>query len=545
MFHDRSVRAVVAAILLASTATAAHAASEERSLEELRNTVINLLQALVEQKVITSEQANRMVQQAQEKAATAAAAADAQAAKEAGAVRVGYVPQIVKDEIAQQVATTLRGQVAGDVVKEAKSEGWGVPGALPDWLREVRATGDVRVRFQQDRYGTDNVAFTIPDYQSINAAGGVTQAGLNAFLNSTNDMERFRLRARFGLQASLGDSWTAAIRLSTGGALDPSSESQTFGTSAARYVMGLDQGYIRYEPHTADGFSYTTISAGRIPSPWFAPTELVYARDLSFEGVAATGRLRWGTAHDGLNNAVYATVGGFPIQQVPLDHAGNKWLVAGQLGANAWLGAADSVKVAAAYYDFVHISGIQNPAGLSLYNFTAPPFIRYGNTYFDIANSLTGSNNLFALAAQFRLVNVSAAYEHSFGSRTLSVTADAVQNVGYDRAEILARTGVDQSVRNRGYVFETGFGDRDAADRAGAWRVTAGYRYVQRDAVLDAWTDADFHLGGTNARGPFLVADYGLTHQVWLRLKYMNADAIDSAVPFSIDSLQVDLNARF
>ena len=53
--------------------------------------------------------------------------------------------QIVKDEIAQQVATSVRGAIAEDVVKTAKSEGWGVPGALPDWLHEVTAGGDVRV----------------------------------------------------------------------------------------------------------------------------------------------------------------------------------------------------------------------------------------------------------------------------------------------------------------------------------------------------------------------------------------------------------------
>jgi hypothetical protein len=543
MLHARPICAVVTAVLLsASMATPAVAASEERSLEELRNTVVNLLQALVEQKVITAEQANRMVQQAQDKTAKTMAVAEA---KDVGAVRVGYVPQIVKDEIAQQVASTLRGEVAGDVVKTAKTEGWGVPGALPDWLRQVRAIGDVRVRFQQDRFGSDNIAFTIPDYQSINAAGGFTQAGLNAFLNSTHDTERLRLRARFGLQATLSESWSAAVRLSTGGALDPSSESQTFGATAARYGVGLDQAYVRFEPRTKDGYAYTTITAGRIPSPWYAPSELIYARDLSFEGVAATGRLHWGATHDGGPSSFYATVGGFPIQQVPLDHSGNKWLLAGQLGANAWLSGSDRFNLAAAYYDFVRVSGVQNPVGLALYNYTAPPFIRYGNTYFDIANSLTGTNNLFALAAKFVLINVSAGYEHNFGTRTLSVSADAVRNIGYGRAEIKARTGIDQDVRNRGYVFEAGFGDRDPANRLGGWRVSAGYRYVQRDAVLDAWTDSDFRLGGTNTRGPFVVADFGLSPQIWLRAKYMNADIIDGVAPYSVDSLQVDLNARF
>ena len=45
------------------------AADERQSMEELRNTVINLLQALVDQGVITREKAAQMVKSAQDKAA--------------------------------------------------------------------------------------------------------------------------------------------------------------------------------------------------------------------------------------------------------------------------------------------------------------------------------------------------------------------------------------------------------------------------------------------------------------------------------------------
>ena len=51
---------------------AARAADERQSLEELRNTVINLLQALVDQGVISREKAEQMVKSAQEKAAAEA-----------------------------------------------------------------------------------------------------------------------------------------------------------------------------------------------------------------------------------------------------------------------------------------------------------------------------------------------------------------------------------------------------------------------------------------------------------------------------------------
>jgi hypothetical protein len=67
---------------------------------------------------------------------------------------------------------------------------------------------------------------------------------------------------------------------------------------------------------------------------------------------------------------------------------------------------------------------------------------------------------------------------------------------------------------------------------------------VQRDAVVDAFNDQDFHLGGTDAKGYTLRFDYSINPRVYVRLKYMAADAIDGP-PLNIDVWQFDLNTRF
>ena len=91
---------------------------------------------------------------------------------------------------------------------------------------------------------------------------------------------------------------------------------------------------------------------------------------------------------------------------------------------------------------------------------------------------------------------------------------------------------------------EVSFGYPDAM-RRGAWRATVGYRYLQGDAVLDAYTDSDFHyIGGTNARGFYFIADYALANRVWTRLRYLSANEIDG-LPFGVDTIQLDLNTRF
>src|ERR1700743_3499366 len=76
---------VAALLLLAPAVHAADDAAEKQSVEELRNTVVNLLQALVDKGLLTREQAQQLVKQAQDKAAAdaaALAAKDPQAAKD-------------------------------------------------------------------------------------------------------------------------------------------------------------------------------------------------------------------------------------------------------------------------------------------------------------------------------------------------------------------------------------------------------------------------------------------------------------------------------
>src|SRR5215475_12140889 len=134
---------VVASALCAGlTGTPAFAASsaEEHNLTELRNTVVNLLQALVDRGVVTREQAEGMVRDAKTKAeaeANAQAAQKEQQEKEdAGAIRVPYVPQIVKDQIRKEVLAELGPSVTRQVVEEAKS-GNTLRAALPDWMKRI------------------------------------------------------------------------------------------------------------------------------------------------------------------------------------------------------------------------------------------------------------------------------------------------------------------------------------------------------------------------------------------------------------------------
>jgi hypothetical protein len=138
------------------------------------------------------------------------------------------------------------------------------------------------------------------------------------------------------------------------------------------------------------------------------------------------------------------------------------------------------------------------------------------------------------------------------------VTGDYVKNLGFDLEEVRERVAGSDSVAQFGSIYlpdgdlkegTTGYqlslavGWPDVTQK-GNWRVTGGYRYLEGDAVLDAFTDSDFHLGGTDGKGWVLAYERGLMENVWLRFKWLSSDEIDGP-PLGVDTIQLDLNARF
>lgn len=545
MFNPRAMRAFAACLALAlSPVVACRADDQRQSLEELRNTVINLLQALVDQGVISKEKAQQMVKAAQDRAAAdaarSAANADATVKGEEGAVRVPYVPQIVQDSIAKQVEEQVKPAVVADVVKEAKAEKWGVPGALADWLTRTRLYGDITLREEAITYAGDNAPQF--NYFAINNAGGISQAGENAFLDTTENRIRFRGRARLGVESDISDSVTAGMRIVTGNTSDLVSETQTLDGSAP-YAFGLDELYIRLDERNAGRFPWLSVVGGRFLNPYQTPTDLIFHKDLTFTGMAATGRLGLGDG-SAEQSHLFFTVGAQQLQEIEFS-ADDKWLVAAELGTNLRWGGNQTLRLAGGYFDYFNVTGRLNPADQpGLYNYTAPTFLRWGNTLFNIANTPNDTTQLFALAAKFRLANLNATYLYGVGRFTLGVTVDAVKNLGYNANEVEANTGYYVAPRTNGYQTEFSFGD-PVVEKIHSWRALVGYRYLQRDAVIDGYTDSDFHyFGGTNARGYYLVGDYGLMDRVRLRVRYLSANQIDGPT-FDVDTFQIDLNTRF
>lgn len=545
MYKKKAPLLGVAFLLLASAGAPARA-DETQNLTELRQSLVNLVETLVQEGVLTREKADAILRKALAKPGTetAPAAAQAPTAPEGappkpGEVRVPYVPEVVKEQI--------REQVRADVMVQAKKEHWGVPGALPEWLDRISWDGDVRLRWQKDSFARSNVPLTYLNYQNINNKRTINLQPQDLFLNTTEDRDRLRLRLRLGMTAKVNDETTAAAQITTGSLINPVSTTQTLGNSLDPYQLVLSQGYLKYRS-SSSAFS---LWGGRMPNPWFG-TDLVWANDLSFDGIAAKLRPRQiGAAADTEHDFdPFITVGVFPIQEVELSRS-DKWLYAAQLGFDWALQNESRFKFGLAYYDYQHIAGQSQPVldSRSL-DYTAPQFMQKGNTLYLINNDTDPNAALYGLASDFREVNATASLDiASFDPTHLILTADYVKNIGYDKDAILQRTGDGALATNpiephtKGYHLKFTVGWPET-DKRGRWQAFAAYKHLERDAVLDAFTDPDFHLGGTDAKGWILGGSYGLQDNAWLTLRYLSADAIDGP-PLGIDVLQLDLNAKF
>jgi hypothetical protein len=476
----------------------------------------------------------------------------------AGVVRVPYIPTYVRDEIRDQVRVGLKEDVTKDVLAQAKTERWGIPGVSPAWVERIKFYGDMRLRVHGDRFGSSNEQFTYPNLNGVNSAGTSTPTeNYTNFYNTTEDRYRLRARFRLGVQAKITNTIEAGGRIVTGNQSDPGSANQTVGTYNAKYPTDFDLAYLNYRSVDKSLF----LTGGRIKNP-FVSTDLIWHPDLTFEGLAGTW---WLLRSDDLDDEFrhfdpFIMAGAFPLQEIN-ESSQDKWLYAAQLGFNYTFLSQSKISLALAYYDYNNVRGklnqdIDTPNKL---DFTAPAYFQKGNTVFNIANTqLNPTAARYALASDFHLANVLLSYDYA-GLSPLHVvtTADYVKNIGFDHGSVSELVGEDVTPKTEGYELKVAVGWPEVQKRYD-WQLSLAYKYLERDAVIDAFTDSDFHLGGTDGKGYTLRFDYGLADDVALGVRWISTDEIDGVLagyplsngtgqktPLAVDTLLIDINAKF
>ena len=325
----------------------------------------------------------------------------------------------------------------------------------------------------------------------------------------------------------------------------PVSTNQTLGNTGNKYTLVLDRAFLKLSP-----VSDLTLWGGRIPNPFFS-TDLVWDDDVNFEGAAVN--YAPGSQEPQREFKPFVTAGVFPLQEVESKAgvaARDKWLVAAQAGLEWVPSTRARFKFGAGYYAYRNMAGTRNPTPTTTgqYDLSAPQFRQKGNSLFvidsDANNNGTQDDPVYGLATDYRIANLTmvADFANFFPVHVIG-SFDWARNIGFDQAKVLARTSQSIEPETDGYQARLTIGYPKISERH-EWQAFVGYRYLERDAVLDAFTDSDFHLGGTNHKGFMMGGQYGIYKNTSLSARWMSSDQI-SGLPLSIDVFQLDLNAKF
>ncbi len=560
------------------------------------NTTVNLLNLMVKRKLLSEDEAQGLIKQAEDEAyvsrqaakdatakadeAAKAATAASAAANPPGTRHVTYVPEIVKRQ--------LREDIKREVMAKAEKENWASPGAYPEWAQRIHFYGDLRARYEGDFFPAGNDPINAVNFNAINTGSpfnNCASPGCNPYYpptyNTAQDRERFRFRARLGLDADLLYGFSAGLRFATGENNSPVSTNQTFGANGgnfSKYALWLDRAFLKYQAWDND----LALSVGRFDNPFWSPTDLVWYKDLGFDGVAVQAK------HEVLEGFTpFVVAGAFPTYNTDFNAGINlgdavtgapskfvshdKWLFGGQVGFNARFSPEYAFRLGVAYYDFTNVQGqpsspctVLSASDSCNTDLTRPSFAQKGNTYMllrdinrDVNNNFGALNQYqyFGLASQFRPVVASGQLDLGhFHPAHIVIDGEYVVNTAFDRNLLIATSvnnhGPDVNGTkgvfdggNQGWLARVTVGDREIK-HFGDWSVHAGYKYLESDATIDAFVDSDFGLGGTNLKGYFIGGNYGLSENVWASLRWMSANNIAGS-PYAVDILQVDLNAKF
>jgi len=195
----------------------------------------------------TSQQFQTTQQQLQEAQQTAADAQQKAAAVESEAAHKDSVDQL-NSKLAD-VQTTLTNNALSEQDQQKRFSG------LEDMLGRFRWTGDVRVRGES----------------FFQTYGGCA---------ACNDRNRARIRIRFGFEGKLNDDFIAGVALATGSLGDPTTTNETFTNFFDRKTIGLDRGYITYNPVA---YKWLSLTGGKFAYQW-QRTQITGDPDINPEG---------------------------------------------------------------------------------------------------------------------------------------------------------------------------------------------------------------------------------------------------------------------
>jgi hypothetical protein len=362
---------------------------------------------------------------------------------------------------------------------------------LPKWLDMIQPFGDLRTRYE-GFYANDLIA-----------------------------RNRFRYRARVGLNVNATDELSATFRLVSGDPNDPISSNQTLNNTFTKKSVNVDQAYLTIRPgksfHLDPG--WVTITAGKFGVNTYRVSELVWDDDLTPEGATETVNLV--EERDGFLRGLKVSAFQWVIDEVSNKVDPN--MVGGQIVADTAIGDAAKLTVGFADYDYEGLNKV------------ARKFLEKMSSSFN--GSLANSNRvdhfsngkISGFKSDFNIINANGELNFMdvvgmpaglFGDFVYNTQAEG-KNVGFSVGAGIGKAGRDWY--------------HNSLKAQGDWGVSYAYEWVEQDAVLSmfSYSDLDYvqaaatQKGSTNVTAHILRLDYMLLPNLQLTAKAHLINVLD------------------
>ena len=346
---------------------------------------------------------------------------------------------------------------------------------IPSWLERISLFGDLRIRHD--------------GFYHMDVPHGTYAVARN----------RERFRARIGLRYTYSDELSATLRLASGDPNDPISTNQTFANGFTRKNINLDWAFLTVSPGRTFGWrpGVLELQGGKMPLPFFKPTEMVWDDDLSVEGFSQRVRV--------LDKPIawldQVNVWGEQWTTQEVSNHEDGWIFGGQINPQGHAFGASTWELGVGHFWYLNPGLIAQQLNTNKSLFNSNAVDTADGKITDYASGFSETE----LAAQLIVPDVAL-------GMPLIPYAEYVYNW--------------QGVTNRknGVTGGLRFG---RPSKRGDWALVAQYEYLQREAALSAFAWSDFGPGGTNLQGPTIGADYQLFDPLVLQVRSSFVNYID------------------
>ncbi|KZK73669.1 MAG: hypothetical protein A3K90_08100 [Pelodictyon luteolum] len=328
-----------------------------------------------------------------------------------------------------------------------------------------------------------------------------------------------RIGLHFGTFPKINDEIKGGIEVATG-ASNPTSRLYVLGSGDAFSMsdLMLNQAYLEIRPLSYGLEGNAALSAGKrdVSECLVRVNDLLWDTDVTLEGLT----LQYGRNGKKLQQGLSATAGYYILGEVSETATTDKTVTddpALWTAQLAWSGKSGGVDymLGSSYYKYLNIEG-------SSITWT------YGDKLFGNTGTSGTSGKL---TYDYDIIEIFANAGGKFGSGLpWKVYGQYASNIA---------SGVD----NNDTAYLVG-GTLGKADKVGKWSLDANYCYLEKDALIGAFTDGTRFKGGTDGQGIKLTAQYQLIKDLNVALKYYNHEkVIDSGNHYQL--WQADMLVKF